>query len=107
MDGGHDQRICRIVAFEFADQNARVLGGLDGVSVVGEATVFPERLRTQLNSVNQKNDLIRIAGVGNELRGFEAGEGFAGAGGVPDISAPLAGVLPFRRATLSEIALAA
>ena len=51
-------------------------------------------MRPELYAVNEKNHLVRILGVGNQLRGFEGGHRFAGTGGMPDEAAHLAAVFP-------------
>ncbi len=56
--------------------------------------LFPKRLGAELNTVHQKNNLVGILGIGNELSRFETGHGFARAGGMPDKAAATVVTLP-------------
>ena len=64
-----------------------IFGGLDVFAIAGKVAVFRQRLGAQLNPVHQKDDFVGIFWLGNELRWFKAGHGFARACGVPHITA--------------------
>jgi len=96
LDRGNDQGICRISAFQFGNQHAGVLGSLNAFVLFGEVPVFPQRLGAKLDPVHQKQHLVGIPGIGNQLRRLETCHGFAGAGGMPDIAAPSVVTMPIQ-----------
>ena len=89
LDRCDNQRVCRIRAFQFSNQYPGVFRRLNILIVICKTPIFLQGLGAQLNSVHQKNHLVRIAGIRNQLCRLEAGHGFTGAGGVPHVSTQL------------------
>ena len=87
LNGRDDKRVLRVDACQLRLEHIRVFRTLHVVGIIGERTVFEQRLRTQLDTVHKEDDLVSIFRAGNELRRFETGHGFARAGGMPHIAA--------------------
>ena len=83
MDGG-DHDVGSAVGEAFAEF-AGTAGGADGVCL--EVVVFEHGLVVEVLAVHDEDDLVDESGFCQAACGFEAGEGLAAAGGVPDVAA--------------------
>ena len=60
LNGGNDQAVAVLFAFQLGEQNGGVFRCLHIVLTVGKILIFLQRLLAQLNTVEQENHLIRI-----------------------------------------------
>ena len=60
LDGGHNQRICRVIALEAGAQHIGVLRSLNRGRVIGEVAILVERLGAQLDAIHQKHHLVGV-----------------------------------------------
>ncbi|MNN82934.1 hypothetical protein D3C81_1999260 [compost metagenome] len=67
LDGRDDQSVRGRGALQRLDKHAGVLGGLNLVAVTGKVPVGLQRLRAQLDPVQQEHHLVGVLGVGDEL----------------------------------------
>ena len=81
LDGGDDER--RVVR-HLLHQLAGVVGAVDAVGA--EVVEFFRRLVVEVGAVDDKDHFVHVGQGGEDLRRLEAGERFAGAGGVPDVA---------------------
>ena len=91
VDGG-DHDVGSAVG-EAVAEFAGAAGGADGVCL--EVVVFEHGLVVEVFAVHDEDDLVDESGFCQAACGFEAGEGFAAAGGVPDVAAGFFGAEEF------------
>ena len=92
LDGRDDQRILRISTLQFGNERNGILCLLHIICIVCKGAVFFQRLCAELNPVHQEHDLVRILGIGDQLRRFKRSHGFTRARRMPHISTEL---IPF------------
>ena len=85
LNGGDNDFGCGI--FQLTLQDCRALVSIGGAFF--KAVVFLDGLVVQIFPVYHKQHLVNIRQSGGQLGGIEGGQGFAAAGGVPDVAAGL------------------
>ena len=92
VQGGHDEG--GVLVLEQRYQRGSTGGIFHGDAVATVAFVVLQRLRAQLHTVEEEHYLVGVVGVCDKLRGLEAGNRLARAGGVPDVTAELVAAVP-------------
>ena len=69
---------------------------LFGESCAGEIAVFLKGLRSEFDTIHEKDDFIGVIRRGYELRSLKGRHRFSGTGRVPNIPAELIVFFPFR-----------
>ena len=82
LNGGDDDFV--IGLFQVFSQLGGVIGAIGAFG--GKALVLFHGLVVEVFAVDDKEHLINKIELSRQLRSFEAGKGFAGAGGVPDVA---------------------